>query len=128
MDVWRQTVDLVRSEQQNREGVANDPLSSSRATLQVIELVRIPYTRVQYRYSDQDYMLYIYDSEGKEKFCADRYPARWDRIDRLVKAISADLMAPLQKEPQPASPPPNPGVYRVHIEVPPTEENQEENP
>jgi hypothetical protein len=128
MDVWARTVELVRSERQSKDGVGNEPYNSSRATLQVIELVRIPYTRVQYRYSDQDYLLYIYDSEGKEKFYAERYPARWDRIDRLVKAISADLMAPVQKEPSPPSPPPNPGVYRVHIEVPPQDENEEEKP
>ncbi len=126
MDVWRQTVELVRAEHLSKGG-GNDPHAGSRATLQVIELVRIPYTTVQYRYSDQDYMLYIYDSEGKEKFYAERYPARWDRIDRLVKAISADLMAPVQREAPPPPPPPNPGVYRVHIEVPPQDENEEEN-
>ncbi|HZR42213.1 MAG TPA: hypothetical protein VFB12_18990, partial [Ktedonobacteraceae bacterium] len=79
----------------------------ARPALQVIELVRIPYTKVQYRYSDQDYVFYAYDSENKEKFYADRFPARWDRIERLVKAISTDLLTPGQKDPSQNNFPPN---------------------
>jgi hypothetical protein len=112
-----------------------------RPTLQVIELARIPYTRVQYRFSNQDHVLYIYDSEGKEKFHADRYPARWDRIERLFKAISTDLM-PLEaggEQPeqlegnglsaQKPSGSPRGNVYRVPVEIPPytiDEENDED--
>jgi hypothetical protein len=131
-DVWRTTVELVQSESQSANKPGVDPQTASRATLQVLELVRIPYTRVQYRFSDTDYVLFIYDSEGKEKFYADRYPARWDRIERLVKAISTDLLAPVQKEPPPG--PQNPSnnySYRVPIEVPPyniIEEDEEDTP
>jgi hypothetical protein len=119
---------MVNAESQvvDRPGV--EPQTSSRPTLQVIELVRIPYTKLQYRYSDQDYVLYIYDGEGQEKFHADRYPARWDRIERLVKAISTDLMTPAQRE-TPPNPPYNGGGYRVPVEVPPytiIEEDEEE--
>ena len=92
---------------------------------QVLELTRIPYTKVDYRFESQDYVFYVYDSEGKEKFYADRYPARWDRIERLVRSISNDLMTPAPAPSQPNSP--NPG-YRVPIEVPPytiTEEDEE---
>jgi hypothetical protein len=106
--------------------------SASRPTLQVLELVRIPYTRVAYRYADQDYTLYIYDSEGKEKFYADRFPARWDRIERLVRSITNDLMAPYPGSPQPGTDNPNAGNqargYRVPIETPPysiTEEDMD---
>jgi hypothetical protein len=127
LDVWRATVELVRAESQSQDKPGVDPQTSSQATLQVVELVRIPYTRVQYRFSDQDYVLYVYDGEGKEKFYADHYPVRWDRIERLVKAISVDLMTPAQKET-----PPNPsGSYRVPVEVPPytiTEEDEEDRP
>ncbi len=94
-----------------------EPQTESRATLQVLELVRIPYTKVNYRYGNQDYTFYAYDGMGQEKFYADRYPARWDRIERLVRAISNDLMTPAQQEPAPPSNP-TPG-YRVRIEVPP---------
>ncbi len=133
LDVWRATVDLVQAGSQNQEKSGNDPHASSRATLQVVELVRIPYTRVDYRYSNQNYVFYVYDSEGKEKFYADRYPARWDRIERLVKAITADLTAPAQQK---ETPPSNnfANGYRVPIEVPPytiTEEDdvdEEDNP
>ncbi len=128
-DIWRPVVELVNSEGQTPEKPGIDPQTTPRATLQVVELIRMPYTKVQYRVNNQDYVFYVYDSEGREKFYADRYPARWDRIERLVKAITADLTAPTT--PQPGRPPAG-GSYRVPIEVPPynitEEEDEEEKP
>jgi hypothetical protein len=124
LDVWQASVALVEAESANPPGSETaqptthpDPLASSRATLQVLELVRIPYTKVNYRYGNADYTFYAYDGAGQEKFHADRFPARWDRIERLIRAISTDLMTPAQPE---KAPPANgaPG-YRVPIEVPP---------
>jgi hypothetical protein len=124
-DIWRPTAELVNSEAETPEKPGIDPQTSPRATLQVVELIRVPYTKVQYRVNNQDYVFYVYDSEGREKFYADRYPARWDRIERLVKAITADLTTP--GTPQAAG-----GSYRVPIEVPPynitEEEDEEEKP
>jgi hypothetical protein len=119
MDIWRATVDLVEAESTNQDATerSESAQSGTRPTLQVLELVRIPYTRVDYRYGDQDYTFYAYDGAGQEKFYADRYPARWDRIERLVRAISNDLLTPSQQE---NVPPGNPGSgYRVPIEFPP---------
>src|SRR5436305_1265642 len=129
IDVWRTAVDLVRVEVEVADKPGIDPQTVSRPTLQVIELVHIPYIKLQYRYGDEEYVLYIYDGEGKEKFYADHYPARWDRIERLVEAISQDLTAPVQRE---EAPPSNAaGGYRVPIEMPPyniTEEDEEDHP
>jgi hypothetical protein len=118
IDVWRAAVQLVEkaSKPENAGLRPNTAKSESRASLQVLELVRIPYTRVDYRYNDQDYTFYIYDVEGKEKFYADRYPARWDRIERLFRSITADLTTPTQPAP-PANPASNQARgYRVPIE------------
>lgn len=119
MDVWRAAVQLAQTSSQN--GRANDPREQTRASLQVLELTRIPYTKVDYRYSDRDYTFYIYDVEGKEKFYADRFPARWDRVEKLVRSITNDLMAPASDNGQPG-----PGAsgdqvrgYRVPVEKPP---------
>ena len=122
IDVWRQTVELVQAESRVTEKPGTDPQARPRPTLQVIELVRIPYTKVQYRYAEQDYILYIFDSEGNEKFHADRYPARWDRVERLFKAISTDLLTPVPSE----KPNNLTGSYRVPIEVPPYSINEED--
>ncbi len=123
MDVWQVAVGLVKKATANQEKPGIDPQASSRATLQVLELVRIPYSKIDYRFENQDYVFYVYDGEGKEKFHADRYPARWDRIERLVRSISNDLMTP------PSQPGNATSGYRVPIEVPPytiTEEDEEE--
>lgn len=135
MDVWRVAVQLANlgHESQNAAGTpaaGARPTGSnaqSRASLQVLELVRIPYTKVDYRYGDQDYSFYIYDVEGREKFYADRYPARWDRIERLVRFITNDLMLPVQGGPQSDTSADQVRGYRVPVEKPPysiTEEGE----
>ncbi|HET8840771.1 MAG TPA: hypothetical protein VFN35_04855 [Ktedonobacteraceae bacterium] len=123
IDVWRAAVQLVEqaspvTEGKNRPNVLR---SESRPSLQVLELIRVPYTRVNYRYNGQDYTFYIYDVEGKEKFYAERFPARWDRIERLVRSITADLTAaPTQVSAPPANPASNQTRgYRVPIEQAP---------
>jgi hypothetical protein len=138
-DVWQSTVELVNSERQAAEKPGLDPQATPRPTLQVVELVRIPYMIINYHYADQDYTLYIYDKEGQEKFYADRFPARWDRIERLVKAISSDLTTPVSNDVKSTAgnrrnPQQNSnnysGGYRVPVEVPPytiIEEDDEED-
>lgn len=136
IDVWRTAVQVVEqaSKPEDTRYRPNSAKSESRPSLQVLELVRVPYTRVNYRYNDQDYTFVIYDVEGEEKFYAERYPARWDRIERLVKSISTDLMAPTQsasdimvpptEAPVRPAPPANPASnhargYRIPIEPSP---------
>jgi hypothetical protein len=122
IDVWRLAVQLINnaSDGQNAPGArADSPKTQTRAGLQVIELVRIPYIKVDYRYADQDYTFYTYDVEGKEKFYADRYPARWDRIERLVRFITNDLVTPVQGGSQPPTAGDQVRGYRVPIEKPP---------
>ena len=130
MDVWRLAVQLVNnaSDGQHAPGGAHasDPKTQTRASLQVLELVRIPYTRVNYRYGDQDYIFYVYDVEGKEKFYANRYPARWDRIERLFRSISNDLMIPSQDSSQSNNAGDHVRGYRVPIETPPYTITEEE--
>ncbi len=126
IDVWRAAVQVVEKADKSEE-ISHTPKSAkseTRPSLQVLELTRIPYTRVDYRYNNQDYTFYIYDVEGKEKFYAERFPARWDRIERLVRSITTDLMTPGQAA-TPANPASNQARgYRVPIEstpyIPPT--------
>jgi hypothetical protein len=134
VDVWRSIVELVESERKQVNKPGLDSQTLARPTLQVIELVRIPYTVVNYRYGEQDYVLHIYDTEGNEKFYAENFPARWDRIERLVKAISNDLLVPPVQEEQPdqkrTTSQDYRGGYRVPVEVPPytiVEEDDEDN-
>ncbi|HVB74006.1 MAG TPA: hypothetical protein VNE38_10675 [Ktedonobacteraceae bacterium] len=125
MDVWRAAVQLAQSSSASEK--SNDPREQSRASLQVLELTRIPYTKVDYRFADQDYTFYIYDVEGKEKFYSDRYPARWDRVERLLRSITNDLMAPAQDNPQPGVAGDQVRGYRVPVEKPPYSITEEED-
>jgi hypothetical protein len=104
LDIWQRTVELVRQEAQLPEKPGVDQQVQARPTLQVVELIRIPYIQVQYRFAGQDYVLYIYDGEGKEKFYAERFPARWERVERLFKAISTDLLPAGSPQSVPSSP------------------------
>jgi len=124
MDVWRAAVQLAQTSSQADR--ANDPREQTRASLQVLELTRVPYTKVDYRYSDKDYVFYIYDVEGKEKFYADRYPARWDRVEKLLRSITNDLMAPALDNAQPGASGDQMRGYRVPVEKPPYSITEEE--
>ncbi len=127
IDVWRTAVQVVEQASKALNAKAHPTTTSeTRASLQVLELVRIPYTRIDYSYNAQDYTFYIYDVENKEKFYAERYPARWDRIERLVRTISNDLTTPVQTSAQStqSAPPANPTSnqtrgYRVPIDQTP---------
>lgn len=130
IDVWRAAVELAQNAspaQDNAGYRSSTTRAETRPSLQVLELVRIPYTRVDYRYNEQDYTFYIYDVDGQEKFYADRYPARWDRIERLVRSITTDLMAPAQPTPQADPASDQARGYRVPIERPPYSITEEES-
>ena len=68
LDVWQVAVGLVKTAiaSQDKSGVA--PQTSVRATLQVLELVRIPYTKIDYRFENQDYVFYVYDGDIHRRF------------------------------------------------------------
>ncbi|WP_052890884.1 hypothetical protein [Thermogemmatispora carboxidivorans] len=133
LDIWQAAVEEVRTAAAVSGRASAEAVQSSlRPTLQVLELVRIPYIKVDYRYIDRDYTLYIYDGEGHEKFYAASFPPRWDRIERLVRAITSDLATPTQL-PQPFGTSENsqtPRGYRVPVEKPPytISESDEEEP
>ena len=129
MDVWRTAVQIVQQASTPPSGGSSNTTGSreeTRASLQVLELVRIPYTKVDYRYADQDYVFYIYDVEDQEKFYADRYPARWDRIERLVRSITNDLTQPSQGTTQANAAGDQVRGYRVPVEKPPYSITEEE--
>lgn len=129
-DVWQPAVEMVDNDLRALDKPGVDPKSISRPTLQVLELVRIPYTKIGYRLNNQDYVLYIYDGEGREKFYAESYPTRWDRIERLVKAITTDLAAPAQ--PGSSQPEENGSSfsegYRSPADRPPYSINEDDQP
>jgi hypothetical protein len=121
LDIWQVAVEQVRSAAAVAGRASAEAVhSSTRPTLQVLELLRIPYIKVNYRYIDRDYTLYIYDGEGREKFYAASFPARWDRIERLVRAITSDLATSALPDGPASSEAVPPRGYRVPVEKPPS--------
>ncbi len=86
-DVWRAAQEAAEV---SRKPIAPD----ERPTLQVIEFLRVPVVRVAYLYGDEPYVFYAYGPEGQEKFYAETFPPRWKRVERFVRSVAQELMAP----------------------------------
>jgi hypothetical protein len=87
--VWRAAQEAARASRQN---IAPD----ERATLQVVELMRVPVVKVVYIYADEPYSFYAFGAEGKEHFFAETFPSRWKRLERFVRSVAQEVMQPSQ--------------------------------
>ncbi|MDQ2716509.1 MAG: hypothetical protein M3Z08_16515 [Chloroflexota bacterium] len=125
-DVWLVAVEMTQAARKAEKSSVDSMQFGSRSTLQVLELVRIPYTKVDYRFVEKDYSLFIYDGEGHEKFYAERFPARWERIESFVRAITADLTTTPQGS-NPADATTQARGYRVPVEKPPYSITEDED-
>ncbi len=85
--VWAAAQEVGRA---SRKNIAPD----ERATLQVIELQRIPVVKVSYGYGDEPFAFYAFGPEGKEKFYAETFPPRWKRLERFVRSLAQEVMPP----------------------------------
>ncbi|HEY7835050.1 MAG TPA: hypothetical protein VIG30_15855 [Ktedonobacterales bacterium] len=59
-----------------------------------LALVRLPLTRIAYTYADKPYVFVAFGREGAERFWAERFPHRWSRVGRFLRAIARDLGEP----------------------------------
>ncbi len=106
-----------------------------RPTLQVVEFLRIPVVRVAYLYGDEPFAFCAFDAEGKEKFYAESFPPRWKRVERFVRSVADQIMAPstpaggrvsdLESYRQTRE---GSGRQRIPLEMPPVVVKEEEPP
>jgi hypothetical protein len=85
--VWSMAQEAARA---NRQGIAPD----ERATLQVVEFLRVPVVKVVYSYGDEPYVFYAFGPQGKEKFYAEGFPPRWRRLERFVRSLAQEVIPP----------------------------------
>ena len=85
--VWAMAQETART---GRQSIAPD----ERATLQVVELMRVPVVKVAYGYADEPFVFYAFGAEGKEKFYAETFPPRWKRVERFVRSIAQEIIPP----------------------------------
>ncbi len=85
--VWSMAQEAARA---SRQSIAPD----ERATLQVVELMRVPVVKVVYGYADEPYVFYAFGPEGKEKFYAESFPPRWKRVERFVRSLAQEIIPP----------------------------------
>lgn len=66
-----------------------------------LALVRLPMTRVEYTLAEKPYVFVAYGRDGAERFWAERFPHRWSRVGRFLRAISRDLSEQAQADQPP---------------------------
>ena len=87
-EVWHLAQEAARA---SRKHIAPD----ERATLQVVELLRVPVVKVVYAYGDEPFVFYAFGAEGKEKFYAETFPPRWKRLERFARSVAQEIIPPL---------------------------------
>jgi hypothetical protein len=86
--------------------------SQRRVSRQVIDLRRIPITRIDYRYGGEGYTLFAFGARGQEQFYAEVFPPLWKRFERFVRGVSREFTAPVTP---PQSDAGDAGSYRVPL-------------
>ena len=66
-----------------------------------LALVRLPMIRVEYTLAEKPYVFVAYGRDGAERFWAERFPHRWSRVGRFLRAISRDLSEQAQGDQPP---------------------------
>ena len=63
-----------------------------RVTSRRLHVFRVPYTHVAYSVSGQPFTFTAVGASGSERFWAQSFPPRWNRVGRFFRALTRDLM------------------------------------
>lgn len=95
-DVWADALSFAQGEGRAMQtaGVAADGVDSGerRVTSRRLYVLRMPYTHVEYSVSEQPFSFTAVGATGSERFWAQSFPPRWNRVGRFFKALTRDLM------------------------------------
>jgi hypothetical protein len=87
-DIWRAAQEAARKHRQ--------PFAPEQhAVFQSVEFLRVPVVKVAYTYGDAPFTFFAFGAAGKERFWAERFPPRWQRVERFVRTVAQELMTPV---------------------------------
>lgn len=95
-DVWASALDFAHGG--GRALPAAEPSEvhtdedERRVTSRRLYILRVPYTHVEYGISDQPFAFTAVGAVGADRFWAESFPPRWNRVGRFFKALTRDLM------------------------------------
>jgi hypothetical protein len=93
--VWKAAVAYAATvdhgDEAKREDGAPTAAGDRRVIARRLSLVRLPMSRVRYRFAGHQYEVVAFGAAGKERFWAEAFPPRWSRVGRFLKAVSRDL-------------------------------------
>ena len=100
--VWAEALTLKRAYDERsdeaRAGAAAEAATSTtpgagerRILSRRIQLVRTPITRIDYGFAGRTYSVVAVGRAGEERFWADTFPPRWNRVSRFFQAVARDI-------------------------------------
>jgi hypothetical protein len=80
------------------DGVAN--AGERRVLSRRVRLIRTPVTRIEYSFAGRGYEAFAVGRAGDERFWAETFPPRWNRVSRFFQAVAHDIAGePRQRNP-----------------------------
>ncbi|HEU5345035.1 MAG TPA: hypothetical protein VFU60_11865 [Ktedonobacterales bacterium] len=96
--VWSAALELKRAYDERipatREAapaLATEDAGERRVISRRLRLVRTPITRIEYGFAGRTYEAIAVGQVGQERFWADTFPPRWNRVSRFFQAVARDI-------------------------------------
>ncbi|HLJ80175.1 MAG TPA: hypothetical protein VKT52_01735, partial [Ktedonobacterales bacterium] len=95
-EVWAAALSFAQGEgramQTMGDGASSEDAGERRVTSRRLYVLRMPYTHVEYAVSEQPFSFTAAGATNSERFWAQSFPPRWNRVSRFFKALTRDLM------------------------------------
>lgn len=93
--VWQAALELKSAYDQRPQQAPGDSPAAEDGERRVLSrrllLVRTPITRIEYGFAGRVYEALAVGRTGDERFWADTFPPRWNRVSRFFQAVARDL-------------------------------------
>ncbi|HEX8996143.1 MAG TPA: hypothetical protein VF812_08935 [Ktedonobacterales bacterium] len=94
--VWSAALTLKRDYDERADGPSaadvSAPTDGERRVLsRRLLLVRTPVSRIEYAFAGRAYEALAVGRTGEERFWADTFPPRWNRVSRFLQAVARDI-------------------------------------
>jgi hypothetical protein len=96
--VWNEALSLKRAYDQRLPETPDAPdapnaadAGERRVISRRLRLVRTPISRIEYGFAGRTYEAVAVGQTGQERFWADTFPPRWNRVSRFFQAVARDI-------------------------------------